>query len=735
MDTLEGNVERITYYSPETGYCVLKLAPTQPQLARRSELITVVGTMPEVQPGESLKCQGTWATHPTHGRQFKAENIIQQRPATVEGIRRYLGSNLIKGVGPVTAKRIVDFFGEATLDILDNEPERVREVPGVGRHRSKIIGEAWETQKAIKEVMLFLQSYGLNTGIATRIYKTYGDEALNIVQTDPYKLVSDIWGVGFLTADRLASELGMAPYAPSRLKAGISHVLNEASNDGHLFLPEDELVTKASEMLDVEPHHIEGALDRIQADDEIKRDEVENPQTREMTSAIYIAPFYYGEIGAVRCIRNMIDNPISRLDDLERMSSDKWDLLLQRIVSRDNIQLSDQQQRAVHTTLTNKLTVLTGGPGTGKTTTLRTIIAMLESTGHTFKLASPTGRAAKRLNEATGHPAQTIHRLLSYAPREGYGANEENPLNADIVVIDEASMLDQLLFYALIRAIPPQSHLLLVGDVDQLPSVGAGDVLRDLIRSNVCPVIRLDTIFRQSEDSMIIKNAHLINQGKMPDTRNQSSDFFFFGADEADVAAELLVDVVQNRIPDKFGFDPIEDVQVLAPMYRGRVGVTALNEALQENLNPNSQGRKAEKRLAGILFRVGDKVLQTRNNYDKDIFNGDIGRVHSFDFVEHQMLVNVDGRIVTYDWAECDELTLAYAVSVHKSQGSEYPVIVMPVHTQHYMMLQRNLLYTGITRAKKVVVLVGTRRAIGIMVSNDDVSRRFTAMDWRLAYG
>ncbi|MCI0711698.1 MAG: ATP-dependent RecD-like DNA helicase [Chloroflexi bacterium] len=733
MDTLEGTVERVTYYSEESGYTVLRLAPAQPTLGRGDQLITVVGTMPEVQPGENLKCTGSWTTHPDYGRQFKAEKVVQQRPATVEGIRRYLSSNLIKGVGPVTAKRIVDFFGDQTLDILDHEPERVREVPGVGRHRAGIIEKAWEEQKAVKEVMLFLQSYGLNTGIATRIYQTYKDDALDLVQQNPYRLVEDIWGVGFLTADRLARALGIAPQSPNRLKAGIAYALSQAENDGHVYLPTDELVALASELLGVEPGMIEEMLHRIQGDNQIRLDDVRHPEKGEMMQAVYRAPVFYSERNTAERIFDMLDSPASRLTRISEMTTDQFDALLERILNHESIRLSEQQQRAVRASLTSKITILTGGPGTGKTTTLRTIIAMLAATGHSFKLASPTGRAAKRLNEATGYAAQTIHRLLSYNPREGWGANDENPLNTDMVVVDEASMIDLQLFYALVKAIRPETHLLLVGDVDQLPSVGAGDVLRDLIRSHVCTVIELDTIFRQASDSMIIDNAHRINRGKMPDTSNSSSDFFFFGAEDAEEAAALLVDIVKARVPQKFGFDAVNDIQVLAPMYRGAVGVENLNEALQAALNPNPDGRKIERRLSGTLFRIGDKVLQTRNNYDKDVFNGDIGRVHSFNMEEQVMRVDVDGRLVDYDFSECDELTLAYAISVHKSQGSEYPVVVMPVHTQHFMMLQRNLLYTGVTRAKQMVVLVGTRKALGISVRNDVEARRYTALDSRLS--
>lgn len=731
MDVLEGNVERITYYSHESGYCVMRLAPEQLRLGRRDQLVTVVGTMPELQPGERVKLTGQWTNHPVHGRQFQAETVAQLRPATLEGIKRYLGSGLVKGVGKVTAKKIVDFFGLDTLDVLDRTPERVIDVPGVGKHRASMIGKAWAEQREIKKVMIFLQGYGINTSLALRIYKNYGDESLTKVQEDPYRLVRDIHGIGFLTADKVAREMGLPTYAPTRMTAGLVYALNEATNNGHVYLPTETLLDQAVELLDVERHLLEDALLRLRDEGEIIIEDVPDPQTNEMTQAVYYIALYYSEKGAATRIHDMIDNGDSRLSDLQKMKATDWQSLIYRITSSDGVKLTQQQELAVQQSLTNKITILTGGPGTGKTTTLRTIIAILETTHHRFKLASPTGRAAKRLAEATGHPSQTIHRLLSYSPQEGFSYNQDNPLDTDMVVIDEASMIDLSLFYNLLKALRPNTHLLLVGDVDQLPSVGAGDVLRDIIRSHACPVVQLDTIFRQAGNSMIIQNAHLINQGKSPDTKNNSEDFFFFGEEDPEAAAKLLVDVVRKRIPDKFGFDPMDDIQVLAPMYNGRIGVNALNDALQKSLNP--PGRPAEKRLSGTLFRVGDKVMQTRNNYDKEVYNGDIGRVHSFDMNEHTMNVVIDGRVITYDWLECDELTLAYSISVHKSQGAEYPVVVIPIMTQHFMMLQRNLLYTGVTRAKKMVVLVGTRKAIAIAVRNNAVAERFTALDWRLS--
>lgn len=731
METLEGNVEHITYYNHENGYCVMRLAPSQLRLGGRDQLVTVIGNMPELQPGESVRLSGEWTFHPRHGKQFKAETVVQERPATVDGIKRYLGSGLIRYVGKKTAARIVDFFGPETLDVLDRQPERVLNVPGVGKKRARSIATAWAEQQEIKKVMLFLQSHGLNTALALRIYKEYQDNALEQVQQDPYRLVKDIHGVGFRTADRIAKAIGLPAHAPARIRAGLVHALNEARNNGHVYLPTDELISTAAELLQIEQHLIDDALQNMHDNEDIVLQDIPHPETGDMQQVVYYVTMYASEKGISQRFFDLIHTPLSRLQTLADMQPSEWAATLQQITTAQGIQLSQQQEAAVRTTLTSKVSVLTGGPGTGKTTTLRTIINMLEHHQYRFELTSPTGRAAKRLAEATGHNAQTIHRLLGFSPAEGFTMNQYNPLNTDIVIVDEASMVDLLLFYSLIRALNTDTHLLLVGDVDQLPSVGAGDVLRDIIRSNICPVVRLDTVFRQAGDSKIIENAHRINNGQSPDTTNTSRDFFFFGEQEPQAAAELLVDVVSNRIPQKFGFDAMTDIQVLAPMYNGHIGVHALNRALQTTLNP--PGRHAEKSLHGTLFRVGDKVMQTRNNYDKEIYNGDIGRIKSLDMRNHQLNVTIDGLTVTYDWIECDELVHAYAISVHKSQGAEYPVVVVPIMTQHFMMLQRNLLYTAITRAKEMVVLVGTRKAIGLAVRNDKISQRYSALAWRLS--
>ena len=735
-DQLRGTVERVTYYSEETGYSVIRL-----NVPGQSGLVTVVGNLPEVNPGESLRLEGQWTTHPQYGRQFKAERCEQVLPATAEGIKRYLGSGLVKGVGPVTAARIVQRFGSDTLRVLDEEPRRLREALGVGPKRAAAVAEAWEEQRHIREVMLFLQSHGVTTGLAVKIYKTYGDDALRVVQENPYRLARDIWGVGFKTADKIARDLGLPPDAPSRIQAGVAHALSQLADEGHVYAPEPDLVSEATKLLEVPPELAREAIEDLDTDEVVRRETLVYPPppsspprggkegghvVRE-ERAVYLAPFYYGEVGVTRRLQALIESPATRLAPFRSVD---WDALLAQVTRNSAVELSSQQREAVRAALTHKVTVLTGGPGTGKTVSVRTVIAALEALSRRYALCAPTGRAAKRLAEATERPAKTVHRLLEYSPLKGFRRNEENPLEVDCLIVDEASMLDLLLTNHLLKAVDPAAHVLFVGDVDQLPSVGAGDVLRDVIGSGRAAVVRLTTIFRQAADSGIVVNAHRINRGQMP-ILNRFDDFYFFSKEDPQEAADLLVDIVQHRIPRKFGLDSVDDVQVLAPMYRGACGVANLNTSLQEALNPASS-HKAERRLGGRAFRVGDKVMQVRNNYNRDVYNGDIGRVTGMDPVGQTLVVTIDGRPVLYDWGEADELVHAFAVSVHKSQGAEYTAVVMPVLTQHYLMLQRNLLYTGITRAKRLVVLVGTRRAIGIAVHNDKVRERHSGLSVRL---
>ncbi len=727
-DRLQGIVERVTYYNEETGYSVLRLSVTgQPGL------ITVVGNLPEVQPGESLRLEGSWTVHPQYGRQFKAERCEQVLPATVEGIKKYLGSGLVKGVGPVIAARIVQQFGADTLRILDEEPHRLREALGVGPKRAAAVAQAWEEQKHIRAVMMFLQSHGVTTGLAVKIYKTYGDDALRVVQEDPYRLARDIWGVGFKTADKIARHLGLPTDSPARVQAGVAYVLSQKADEGHVYTPEEELVAEAARLLDVPPALVRDALAALDADETVRRETFTYPPPspdgaplRE-ERAVYLAPFYYGEIGVTKRVAELVSHRASRLGGLRAADVSR---LLARLSQETAIELSPEQRGAVQTAITHKVTVLTGGPGTGKTVTTRTIIGALELLDCRYALCAPTGRAAKRLSEATGREAKTVHRLLEYSPQDGFRRNAAHPLEVDFLIVDEASMLDLLLTNHLLKAVKPEAHVLFVGDVDQLPSVGAGDVLRDLIASGRAAVVRLTTIFRQAQNSGIVVNAHRVNRGQMP-ILNRFDDFYFFSQEDPRQAADLLVDIVKRRIPRKFGLDAVDEVQVLAPMYRGACGVANLNQLLQEALNPPSP-RKPERRLGGRIFRVGDKVMQTRNDYVREVYNGDIGRVVALDGVEQTLTVRIDGRPVVYDWAESDELAHAFAISVHKSQGSEYPAVVMPLLTQHYLMLQRNLFYTAITRAQRLVVLVGTRRAIGIAVHNAKVRERHSGLGLRL---
>jgi exodeoxyribonuclease V alpha subunit len=753
METLTGSVERITFYNPENGYSVLRLRPERhtPGLDREG-LATVTGNLPELSPGEHLRLQGRWINHPKFGMQFAVEVCEQTVPATTAGIRRYLGSGLIKGIGPRLAERIVAHFGAQTMQVIEEQPGRLQDVPDIGPHRAGLIAQAWEEQKQVKEIMLFLHSHAISTNLAIKIYKQYGNEALQVVRNDPYRLARDIFGIGFKTADRIAQALGLPPDHPSRIEAGVVYALNQATDEGHVFMPRPELSEQAASFLDVAPEMIAPALERLAQADLVRQDLVplgeasgagkgsegtkegtlsttaSVPGVREAPAiygeqAIYLTPLYRNETGVAERLRLLATALPGRLSDMPPAFTPL------------DPSLSTEQQAAIRTALSHPLSVLTGGPGTGKTTALKALIGALEAACKRYALASPTGRAAKRLSQATERPASTIHRLLGYSPGEGFKHNPKNPLDADMLVIDEASMLDLHLAHNLLKAIQPGTHLLLVGDVDQLPSVGAGDVLRDVIDSRLAPVTRLSVIFRQAAHSHIITNAHRINQGQMPvfptSGSGEGGDFFLFAADTPEQAADWVLDVTCNRIPQRFGLHPRDDVQVLSPMYRGPAGVTALNERLQASLNPSQAGH-AEKKLFGQLLRVGDKLMQTQNNYDKDVYNGDIGNLFGIDAIEHSLAIEFDGRAVTYDWGEADQLVLAYAVSVHKSQGAEFPAVVMPVVTQHYMMLQRNLLYTAITRGKRLCVLVGNRRAIGIAVRNDKVARRYTALDWRL---
>jgi exodeoxyribonuclease V alpha subunit len=722
MPTIEGTLERVTFRNDENGYTVARLMPRD-----KGYTVTIVGNLPGAQIGELLRCEGRWVEHTTHGRQFEVEHFSTLLPATVDGIRRYLGSGLIKGIGPVMAKRITDEFGLRTLEVIEQRPDWLEQVSGLGRKRAALIRKAWVEQQRIKDLMLFLQEHGVSPGIAIRVYKFYGDDALNVVRQSPYRLADEVYGIGFVTADELARALGMPLDAPERLSAGLRYALSQATADGHCFLPRDELLDAASALLGASRESLAAALDEATLREEVYVEDLRGLR------AVYLKPFHHAETGILLGLREQMAAP-SPMAPFFRQAN--WPRVFQHLEARHGIALSSKQQEAVRLALTEKVSILTGGPGTGKTTTLRTVILALQSRGYRYILASPTGRAAKRLSEATGAPARTIHRTLEYAPGGGltFRRNRDYPLEADIVILDEVSMLDVLLANHLIKALPPQAHLLLVGDVDQLPSVGPGSVLRDMLASWHLPRVHLDQIFRQAAESGIIANAHRVNAGELPALQGLR-DFFFFPAPRPERCAELTVELVAERIPRRFGFQSARDIQVLAPKHSGAAGVAALNALLQAALNP-ARSEAPEKSFGATTFRLGDRVMQQRNNYDLDVYNGDVGTVTGIDLIEQLLTVRYDEeREVAYDFGLLDELTLAYAMSVHKAQGAEYPVVVLPLLLQHQPLLQRNLLYTALTRARALVVLVGDERAVQMAVRNDRTLQRYTGLAWRLNGG
>lgn len=723
LQYLEGTLERLTFQNEENGYTVARLIPRG-----KSQEVTVVGTLTGVNVGELLHLEGLWTSHPQYGRQFEVRSFSVHYPATIEGLRKYLGSGLVRGVGPVTAARIVDHFGLQILDVIEVSPHRLREVPGIGEVRAQTIARAWEEQKQIKEIMMFLQGHGVSTSLAVRIYKQYGQESINVVRSNPYQLARDVFGIGFRTADKIARQMGISPSAPERLQAGLLYALSVLSDEGHCFATRDQLLSEGFQLLEVSIPACEEQLDNLICQAALIAEEAEDKVPG--NQAIYLPPFLMGERGVTSRLRRIQMAGRDRLRDFQTVD---WQRAFDWLDTQITIKLTDQQKGAVRMALTSKVSVLTGGPGTGKSTIADSIIRLLKARSHSVLLAAPTGRAAKRLSEATGLEAKTIHRLLEFKPgADGpFLRDQKNPLDADLVIIDETSMVDLLLMNHLLGAIDQGTHLLLVGDVDQLPSVGAGNVLRDVIASQVVPVTRLETIFRQAENSFIIVNAHRINQGEMPIFARNARDFFLFAEKDPQKASDWVINLVCKRIPEKFGFDPVSDIQVLSPMHRGAVGVSDLNLRLQEALNPPGAG-KAEFRHGHRVFREGDRVMQIRNDYDRQVFNGDMGRIQQIDLDDAVALIDFDGRIIQAEFSQLDEVVHAYAVSIHKAQGSEFPVVVIPLHPQHYMMLQRNLLYTGVTRARKLVVLVGSKQAIAMAVRNDRIAARNTKLAGRL---
>jgi exodeoxyribonuclease V alpha subunit len=734
LEHLRCVVERITYQNAENGYSVIKCRAKGYQ-----DLVAVVGHMPDVHVGSVLYLGGSWKMDGKYGRQFAMETFEETLPATVYGIEKYLGSGLIKGVGPKFAGRIVRQFGEDTLNVIEEDPDRLLEVPGIGKTRVERIKESWQEQKEIKNIMLFLQSHDVSTAHATRIYKTYGNDSIQVVQENPYRLADDIWGIGFKTADTIAEKMGFDHEKYERLRSGLLYTLNKLSESGHCYATRDMLMKTGAQLLAVEDNLLSITLDEMIRTEDVVTDSIplpeDAPPLSEPETAIYLPPFYFSEAGTARRLTAVYNNKKGIRVNTEGLA--------ERIRRRTGMEYDQVQMQAILSAASSKILVLTGGPGTGKTTTTLGIITAFREAGAKILLAAPTGRAAKRLSEASGMEAKTIHRLLEVKPPEGYQKNEGNPLEGDVLILDECSMIDVMLMYNLLKAVPDTMTLILVGDIDQLPSVGAGNVLRDIIDSGCFPVVRLTRIFRQAQESRIIMNAHRINSGKMPDISNgKKSDFFFMdmearalkkglnpeeGGVLAGEAAEAVTELVSRQLPAYYKV-PSSDIQVLTPMQRGIAGAGNLNQILQEKLNPRAPGLGR----GGSIYREGDRVMQIRNNYDKEVFNGDIGTVVSVNTEERELTVCFDERNVSYDVSELDELVLAYAATIHKSQGSEYPIVVMPVLMNHFVMLQRNLVYTGITRAKKILVLLGTRKALAYAVRNVTVMKRNTMLKERL---
>lgn len=732
MDHLRCVVERITYQNADNGYTVLKCAVKSAQ-----DLVTVVGIMPETHVGSVLALEGFWKVDAKYGRQFSVEKFEETLPATVYGIEKYLGSGLIKGVGPKFARRIVEKFGKDTLDVIEENPEALIEVEGIGRVRVERIKKSWEEQKEIKNIMLFLQGHEVSTSHATKIFKTYGSDSISVVQENPYRLADDIWGIGFKTADTIAEKMGIEKDRFIRLRSGILYTLNKLSENGHCYAVREQLIRTAGQLLEVDEAELEITLDEMLRTEDVIRDE----------DAIYLPPFFFSETGcakrllkllvAERRVQMDVDSVMERVmsrteRDQEADAADDADVAQHRLQEAETlgqITYDEVQLEAIRVAVSSKVMVLTGGPGTGKTTTTMGIIAAYRAAGCKIILAAPTGRAAKRMSEATGMEAKTIHRLLEYKPPEGYQRKEENPLEGDVLILDECSMIDIMLMYNLLKALPAHMTLIMVGDTDQLPSVGAGNVLGDIISSERIPVVRLSRIFRQAQGSRIVMNAHRINKGEQIDMRGgRDSDFFFAAKETNEEVVELVVKYCTENLPRYYHVDALQDIQVLTPMQRGVCGAANLNQVLQEAMNPGS----ILLRRGGMQYRLHDKVMQIRNDYDKEVFNGDIGVINHVDMEERELTVNFDGREVVYDVSELEELTLAYATTIHKSQGSEYPIVVMPFTMSHYVMLQRNLLYTGVTRAKKILVLIGEKKAVWYAIKNETTADRNTKLAMRL---
>jgi len=714
LESLSGIVERVTFHNAENGFCVLRL-----QVKGHKDLITVIGHISTLSAGEFVQASGQWIHDRQHGLQFKAQFLTATAPTTLEGIEKYLGSGMIKGIGPAYAKKLVTAFKEEVFQIIEEEPSRLRQVPGIGPFRAERIIKGWADQRIIRDIMLFLHSHDISTARAVRIYKTYGAEAIQIITENPYRLARDIRGIGFISADKIAEKMGIEKTSLIRAQAGISYALTTAMDDGHCGLPKNQLLVLCQDLLSISDDIIQEGLTLELSNGEVIQDTVEE------ASCIFLAGLYHAERNIAQKLLKLQAYPLP-WPVIEASSAIHW------VEEKTSLTLSNSQKQAITQALSSKILIITGGPGVGKTTLVNSILKIFQATKLSIALCAPTGRAAKRLSETTGFEAKTIHRLLETNPAQGgFTKNEQFPLSCDVLVVDEVSMVDVPLMSALLKAIPPKTALFLVGDIDQLPSVGPGQVLTDLIQSQTLPVIRLTEVFRQAATSQIITTAHRVNQGLMPllNSSSKDSDFYFVEANDPESVLVKIIKMIKDRIPQKFGFSPIHDIQLLCPMTRGLIGTRNLNIELQKALNPPSE--HSIQRF-GYHFSVGDKVMQIENNYNKDVYNGDIGFIHSINLEESEVNIMFDTKNVVYDFGELDEIVLAYATTIHKSQGSEYPAVVIPLMMQHYTMLQRNLIYTGITRGKKLVILVGQKKALAIAIKQQNHQRRWSTLKGKM---
>jgi exodeoxyribonuclease V alpha subunit len=715
-ETLKGFIERVTYHNPENGFAVLRV-----KVKGRDDLVSVIGNTTSVTAGEHVEASGRWVIDRQHGQQFKADELKTTHPASAEGIEKYLASGAIRSIGPKLAARIVSIYKERTLDIFEQSPDFLLHIKGIGAHRVKRIRQSWQEQKEVRKIMLFLTEHGITSGRAIRIYRTYGHESIAKIKANPYQLADDIRGIGFKTADELAAKLGIDRNSPDRARAAVHYTLQELASQGHCGYPEPGVVEHAIKLVEIEQRIVEEAVQNVVRDGSVVRESVDGEPW------LCLASLYRAEVGLAQSVHRIASATPHSLPSIDVEKAIAW------VEQRLGIQLAAGQQEAIRQACQHKMLVITGGPGVGKTTLVRSILEIFSAKELKCVLAAPTGRAAKRLAETTGRTAKTLHRLLEFDPANGdFKRNQQRPLTGDLFVFDETSMIDVVLGHQTLRAVPTEACVILVGDVDQLPSVGPGSVLADLIASSVVPVVRLTEIFRQAAESRIITAAYAINHGQMPDlsSSEQLTDFYFIEANEPEAIQDLIVRLVKERIPTRFGFDPKTAIQVLTPMNRSLLGTRNLNQVLQAALNPGDGGLEVQR--FGWTYRIGDRVIQTENDYNRDVFNGDLGVIEKINRIEQVMVVNFEDRAVEYDFGDLDELSLAYVLSIHKSQGSEFPCIVIPLHTQHYMMLQRNLLYTGVTRGKRLVILVGTKKALGMTVRRQDTSQRYTSLRKRL---